>query len=89
MKIIYKYPLKTIDLQSIILPIGAEILKIQVQHGEPQLWALVDSENLSETRFFETFGTGHPIDDSVERKYVGTYQISNGNLVFHVFERIK
>jgi hypothetical protein len=87
---VYKYELKLTDEQSVNLPKGAEVLTIQVQHDTPCLWAMVDPNAPKEARFFETFGTGHVIrtDMGVERSYIGTYQIHDGALVFHVFERV-
>jgi hypothetical protein len=90
-KRIYKYTLETTDKQVISLPTGAEILTVQAQNDEPQLWALVDpNEKYTEERYIEIYGTGHPVycDMGVERRYLAAYQLSDGALVFHVFERI-
>ena len=85
---IWKFPLKVTDGQNISMPIGAEILTVQAQNGEPCIWALVDPKADTEIRFFEIFGTGHPIfsDAGVSRKYISTFQLRGGNLIFHVFE---
>jgi hypothetical protein len=90
-KRIYKYELAITDTQTIAMPEGAEILTVQAQRGTPCLWALVNPELPATERRIETFGTGHPVlsDTGVERRYVGTYQISGGSLVFHVFERLQ
>ena len=87
---IYKYQLKTTNIQDVQLPVGSEILCIQSQFGNPCIWALVNPYNELETRTFEIFGTGNTIyyDMGVERKYIGTYQVLGGDLVFHCFERI-
>lgn len=90
-KTIYKYNLKVMGRQTIELPIGAEILTIQSQYENPCLWALVDPENTdSKSRVIEMFGTGHPVgyDMGVSRKYISTFQLNGGQLVFHVFERL-
>jgi len=89
-KSIFKYTLETTDKQIVKLPIGSEILTIQTQFEEPQLWALVNSTEEREDRIIEIFGTGHPIhcDMGVERKYISTYHLSGGNYVFHAFERL-
>ena len=89
-KTIYKYTLQTTDKQTVSLPKDAEILSIQTQFEEPQLWALVSLDNEIEERFIEIFGTGHEIhsDMGVERKYISTYQLSGGNYIFHAFERL-
>ena len=88
-KTIYKYPIKVTDGQNISLPIGAEILTIQVQNEiEVFMWALVDPKVDSEIRHIEIFGTGNPVgyDAGVSRKYISTFQLKGGSLVFHVFE---
>jgi hypothetical protein len=82
---IWKWPLFVSDLQSLSLPAGAQVLCVQVQAGEPQLWALVDSGAQREERHFATYCTGNPIPDGMGT-YVGTYQIQGGDFVFHVFE---
>lgn len=82
---IWKFPLQTTDHQTISMPIGAEILTVQTQFGEPCLWARVDTNEPKETRSIAIHGTGHSIPDSTV-EYIGTYQLSNGKLIFHVFE---
>lgn len=88
-KRIWKYQLHTTDTQNLTMPVGAEILTVQTQNG-PCLWVLVDPDAEMEKRTIETFGTGHAIPDTPvgERKYIGTYQLHNGALVFHVFELV-
>ena len=87
-KNIWKYEIKITDDQSIKMPKGAEILTVQTQDGNPCIWALVDPEADLEYRMIEVFGTGHPIhyDMGIDRKYIGTIQIVEAGLVFHVFE---
>jgi len=89
-KTIYKYLLSVTDLQEVSLPIGAEILTIQTQGETACMWALVDpNEMQKEIRYIEIFGTGHRIncDMGVDRKYISTFQMIDGRLVFHAFER--
>lgn len=83
MKTIWKYPLRTTDAQAINMPAGAELLTIQVQNGEPCVWALVDPKAPGHFVTLSIYGTGHPVDTHGE--YVGTYQLGDGALVFHVF----
>lgn len=89
-KTIWKFVLKTIDKQELEMPYESEMLTVQTQHGIPCLWALVNPEADKEVRHFEIFGTGHPItcDMGIVRAYIGTYQIDDGALIFHVFENI-
>jgi hypothetical protein len=80
---IFKYPLRVDDRQTVQLPKGAELLTVQTQHGSPCLWALVDEAAETESRVILMHGTGHPI--SCLGKYLGTFQLDGGNLVFHAF----
>lgn len=85
MKTIFKYPLVVTDEQKILMPVGAEILCVQMQRDIPCLWAEV---NVEETRreYREIFihGTGHKYNQ--HKRYIGTFQKFDGALVFHVFE---
>jgi hypothetical protein len=85
---IWKYTLDVVDVQTIKIPKGAEILTVQMQDSFPCLWVLVDPTAHLESRIFEIFGTGNPItsDMGTSRKYIATFQLNEGRLVFHVFE---
>ncbi len=87
MKRIFKYNLGLDDVISIDIPIGAEILTVQSQNNSPCLWALVDEDAETERVTFRTFDTGQPIppDGDFDMIYIGTYQIYEGDGVFHVF----
>lgn len=86
MKTIWKFPLEITGVQGISMPEGAELLTVQVQRGCPCLWALVDSDaEFKEIVNVWTCGTGGPVSLEAKR-YLGTYQVNSGKLVFHVFE---
>lgn len=85
MQTIWKYPLAVDDSQSLDLPQGAVLLTVVAQGGTPCLWALVDPIRPTEPRRFLTYGTGHPYEP-MGQTYLGSYQLSGGALVFHVFE---
>lgn len=88
---IWKYPLRVKETETFLMPRGAEILTIQVQNETPCIWALVDpNETYQDERKFEIHGTGNPIllNDSTKRKYIGSFQLMEGQLVFHLFELI-
>ena len=83
---IFKYELSVIDRQHISLPYGAKVLSLQVQRNKPYIWVLVNPHSTFFTKHtFITVGTGHEalIDDT---EFLGTYQLSEGALVFHVFK---
>jgi len=68
------------------MPVGAEIIAVDTQHGSPQMWAVHDvAQNYTSKRHFIIVGTGH---DDIEDEwiYVGTFQVNDGSFVFHVYE---
>lgn len=86
MNIIWKYELEVVEEQKILMPKGAKILSLQLQNGVPCIWALVDDKKELEPRPIFTYGTGNPIDLFGQESYfLGTYQLRDGRLVFHVF----
>lgn len=82
MNTIYKYHCPIDDSLDIYMPSMAKVLCVQMQKGEPYIWAAVDTNDLDKVRTFIWKGTGHDIKGL--HKYVGTVQ--DGNLVFHLFE---
>lgn len=87
MKRVYKYTLNTQDEQVLDLPMNAQLLTVGTQNGIPQLWALVDiEEERTEERKIIIRGTGHDIDEDAVKEYIATFTMSQGRLVFHVFE---
>lgn len=85
MTTIWKFPLAVDDHVKIRVPRDAKILAVQVQDGTPCIWALVEPRMPKEDRTFRIFGTGHPCDSEAEQ-YVGSFQLNEGALIFHVFE---
>ena len=84
MRTIWKYRLVVEDEQVINMPMGAVPLTVQAQNGEPCLWCEVDSTLRASAVKLLTRGTGHPLTGE-EGSYIGTYQLQEGGLVFHVF----
>ena len=86
-QIVYKYTVPMEDYFSLDLPKGAKILTVQEQHGKPQLWALVKQGERNEKRNFRLADTGQPIEESPETlNYIGTFQLTGGSFIGHVFE---
>lgn len=88
MKKIWKFKLEGQTCQKISMPEGAQVLTVQEQGGIPYLWAVCETDNPLADRHFLMYGTGHLMDIAVD-KYIGTFQLMNGGLVFHVFETSK
>jgi len=86
MKSIYKYPFDVESNFEITMSINSQILSVQVQNNIPCIWALGETGNAAVTRQFILFGTGHPIYNSDELKYIGTFQ--QDEFVWHLFELI-
>lgn len=92
MKRIFKYELQVTDRQEINMPRLADILTVRIQNGKPFIWAIVDAGNPDEKREFEIIPTGAPINENLfdeedkERNYIGTFEQSGGNLIWHLFE---
>lgn len=82
---IWKYVLSMADEQTIESPVGAQFLSLQLQHGEPTIWLLCDETREMGTTKVGIFGTGNPMPDH-PGKYLGTFQLSDGRLVFHAFQ---
>lgn len=88
---IYKYPLATVPIQVHTLPDVCNILDLQVQNGAPVFWAVVFGPDWQPKRdvVFYTFTTGQDIESACHcldaLEYVGTYQLAEETLVYHVF----
>lgn len=85
MKAIWKYPIKVEAQQSIEMPIGAEILCVQMQGEQPCLWAKVSPEGWPTKRTIVILPTGAEFEE-MRGRYIGTFQMHNGMYVWHVFE---
>ena len=70
----------------VYMPRGGVVLTVQAQNDSPYMWAQVDPAAPSEPRQFFIYGTGHHLQEP-PGKYIGTFQLMNGALVFHVFEK--
>jgi hypothetical protein len=83
---IYKYWLPIADMYAIMMPIGAEVLSVQAQDGLLCVWAKVDPNAARVGTVFRIYGTGHPLDDTVDtvQEYLGTVQIDS--MVWHVYK---
>lgn len=86
MKTIYKYPIQVTDTQAIVLHAGAQVLCVQVQRGEPCIWAMVDDGAPVKPRQIRVYGTGQMLPATTnDHRYIGTFQLHD-QFVFHAFE---
>ena len=89
MKTIWKFQFENKGMFGLDMPKGAEILTVQVQEGVPCIWAMVDPGQEKENRIIVIHGTGHPVQQAGQKKYIGTYQECEGSLIWHVFELVE
>lgn len=85
MKTIWKTQIIPDDYIELFLPKGAKPLSVQVQNDEPLLWLLCDQDAVYEQRTFRLVATGEIVKDE-NLEFIGTFQLSGGSLVFHLFE---
>lgn len=108
MKTVWKFPIPIAQINddgderfTIEMPDRAEILTVQAQGNDAQIWAAVDTDRPKSARQFCLVGTGHVIPSLppgvhayqyearfYDTRYVGTFQVSGGAYVFHVFEYV-
>jgi len=81
---IYKYEFSIDDRIRIMMPIDAEILKVECQGRTPCLWAKVNTEYGSVERDFLIYATGEEIHPFKTGKHIATFQ--QGGYVWHMFE---
>lgn len=88
---IYKYTLQKVEITEVVMPKNAKILTAQEQFGNVCVWCLVDPLADTEIRRFGIYATGWPISclDSINMKYVATFQSMGGSLVHHLFEHME
>ena len=83
MRAVFKYALPSGPGTSMLaLYAGAKPLTVQMQHGYPTLWMLVNPENARMTYEVACFGTGEHVPPG-SGEYIGTVQ--DGALVWHYF----
>lgn len=85
MKTIHKFPFVLEDTVRLQVPQHSTLLKIDAQRDTPCMWFLVDTDQPKEHCTFLVRGTGHDCNDV--GKHLGSFQMHDGALVFHVFQR--
>jgi len=88
---IFKYSLEVTDEQKISVPAGAVVLSVAEQKNNIVLYALVPTDNdptITKIIDVRIVGTGHVLQfDPRDYKFIGTVNLHNGPLMFHVFYR--
>lgn len=87
MKTIWKYEIEP-GKNKILMPAWSQVLSVQVQQGKVCMWAMVDTKTEKKERIFYTYATGQKIDKD-NLVFIGTFQVEEETLVFHLFEKIE
>ena len=83
---ILKFELKALDIQTITMPVAAEILDVQYQQGKLCVWVLAGKQGWSaEGRTFRVAADEVEIPDN-PGTYVATVQTSDERYTHHLFE---
>lgn len=82
MTTIWKFPFPILGDFVLQMPADAEILFVDVQDGQPCMWAAVSNIGAQKDRRFCITGTGHPVPDGAQ--HVASFQ--QPPFVWHLWE---
>ena len=86
MQTIHKQMITFHHEQQIMLPIGAQVLTIEMQFDQPCIWYLCDPSKPVVAHTIRVVGTGIALPDDMNLFiYKGTMQIRDGEVVYHAF----
>ena len=86
MTVIWKATLQPIDVQQIMVPVGAEMLCAREQFDHICVWYRCEPTAPLAPRTLAVVGTGNPAPEA-DGRYLGTASLQGGQLMFHIFER--
>ena len=85
MSIIWKKSLPIGDVQTILLPQGADILCAREQHNGVSIWFECNPDGEPEARHIRMIPTGQEFDGD-DCAYIGSCLFLNDDFVIHVYE---
>lgn len=86
---VWKFPTPLHALDDVIevdMPAGAKVLSVVNQREQLCIYAECDPQAPLKKRKFRVAGTDHPLEQRVNRRFIGTAVFKGGDLVFHVYE---
>lgn len=83
-RVIWKFQLHIMERQQVFMPVPATPLCVQMQGERPCLWVEVDPNNPMGNVELTIVGTGQVVPEG--SRYVNTFLMNDGVLVFHVYE---
>ncbi len=87
MQTIHKQSLTIETIQAILIPVGAKFLSVALQKENLCIWYECNPAMEKITRIIHMYGTGHEVSNK-QLRFIGTVQLYNGDLVFHIFEEL-
>ena len=86
MLIVHKYILSNETEQTLLMPIGAKILRVATQHTVIVLWALVNPDKKLKKYRIGIYLTGVDVSETHKNlKHISTLLLYGGNEIIHVF----
>jgi hypothetical protein len=85
-RVIWKLEITEIGESELLLPTGAIVLNVSMQHGLPFIWFICNPTAPKKKYKFLCVGTGKQFD-ATGWNYVGTFLAAGGELVFHLFDK--
>lgn len=83
---IWKFPFPIEEEFVLEMPRYPRILHVQMQDGQPCLWAFVEVDAPKVKYVFSLRGTGHSCDGIEPNEFISTFFATpDGSLVFHLF----
>lgn len=93
MKVIYKYRLPFMEVAEVVMPVGAEIIRLEDEKtgpsaGQISIWAIVDTDAPKEVRVFNLYKTGGQMPDDIDEAHYWGYGAIHiqMELMMYVFE---
>ena len=87
MKQVWKFELKGLEEQAMMMPKGAVIISAKAEFDVPVIYAIVDAnEKEMEAKSVKVFATRQAIDVNMTSwQYLDTVLTHYGNVVWHIF----
>lgn len=86
---IWKFQLPIMERATVVMPEGANVIRVDGIDGALWLWAVVDTEADLEEREFLLFKTGASMDNNGDLQYLGCGAIFlQMELMLYVFEEV-
>lgn len=89
MNIIYKFQIPIEYFFEIEMPQYSKIVGFQLQNENPIIWTVCDADLILVKRKFMLIGTGIEIPEDINVDfidYIGTIQMNDAKLVWHLFD---